>query len=138
MRTISFAGALALAVHTVTFAALPKVELRPVWPNAVIQRPLVLCEAPDGSHRKFVVEQRGRILILPEDSNSTNTITFLDISDRKLYASNEEGLLGLAFHPQFQNNGKFYIYTSPQNPRRTVLTEFQVSKTDRNQADMGT
>lgn len=138
MRSISIAGALVLAVHTVAFAALPKVELRPLWPNAAIQRPLVLCEAPDGSHRKFVVEQRGRILILPEDSNSTNTMTFLDVSDRKLYASNEEGLLGLAFHPQFQSNGKFYIYTSPQNPRRTVLTEFQVSKTDRNKADMGT
>ena len=138
MNRFSATAALGLIFHTATFAALPKVELRPLWPNAVIQRPLVLCEAPDGSHRKFVVEQRGRILVLPEDSNSTNTISFLDISDRKLYASNEEGLLGLAFHPQFQNNGKFYIYTSPQNPRRTVLTEFQVSKTDRNKADMGT
>src|SRR5215203_1805346 len=127
MRTISFAGALVLAVQTATSAALPKVELRPLWPNAAIQRPLMLCEVPDGSHRKFVVEQRGRILILPENSNDTNTVVFLDISDRKLYASNEEGLLGLAFHPQFQSNGKFYIYTSPQNPRRTVLTEFQVS-----------
>jgi len=138
MRTISFAGALVLAVQTATSAALPKVELRPLWPNAAIQRPLVLCEAPDGSHRKFVAEQRGRILILPENLNDTNTVVFLDISDRKLYASNEEGLLGLTFHPQFQSNGKFYIYTSPQNPRRTVLTEFQVSQSDRNRADMGT
>src|SRR6188472_1698611 len=128
MTRFSVMMTLGFIFQTTMSAALPKVELRQLWPNSAIQLPLVLCEAPDGSHRKFVVEQRGRILILPEDSNSTNTITFLDISDRKLYASNEEGLLGLAFHPQFQSNGKFYIYTSPQNPRRTVLSEFTVSK----------
>src|SRR5687768_7809103 len=79
-------------------AALPKVELKPLWPNVAIQRPIWLCEAPDGSRRKFVVEQRGRILILPDDQTSTNATLFLDISDRKPYASNEEGLLGMAFH----------------------------------------
>jgi len=117
-------------------ASLPKMELKPLWTNVAIQRPIWLCEAPDGSHRKFVVEQRGRILILPEDQNVTNATVFLDISDRKSYASNEEGLLGLAFHPRFNSNGKFYIYYSPQNPRRTVVSEFQVAKDDPNRANL--
>ena len=109
-------------------AALPKVELRPLWPEVAIQRPIWLCELPDGSRRKFVVEQRGRILLLPEDQSSTSADVFLDIADRKPYTSNEEGLLGLAFNPQFKSNGKFYVYYTQQNPRRTVVSEFQSMK----------
>jgi glucose/arabinose dehydrogenase len=109
-------------------AGFPKMELKPIWTNVAIQRPIWFCEAPDGTRRKFVVEQRGRILILPEDQTATNATVFLDISDRKSYASNEEGLLGFAFHPRFKANGKFYIYYSPQNPRRTVVSEFQAMK----------
>ncbi|HMJ90016.1 MAG TPA: PQQ-dependent sugar dehydrogenase [Candidatus Acidoferrum sp.] len=116
-------------------AALPKMELKPLWPNVVVQRPIWLCEAPDGSNRKFVVEQRGRVLILPEDQSATNASVFLDISDGKPYASNEEGLLGMAFHPQFKNNGKFYVYYSPQKPRRTVVSEFTVAKENGGKAD---
>ena len=116
-------------------ASLPQMELRPLWPNVAMQRPVWFCEAPDDSRRKFVVEQRGRILILPEDPNSTNAAVFLDITDRKPFASNEEGLLGLAFHPQFRANGKFYIYYSQQNPRRTLVSEWTVAKNDRSQAD---
>src|ERR1051325_1273869 len=117
-------------------ASLPKLELKPLWPNVAIQRPIWLCEAPDGSQRKFVVEQRARILILPREQSGTKAAVFLDISDRKPYASNEEGLLGLAFHPQFKTNGKFYIYYSQQNPRRSVVSEIQVSKSDRDRADL--
>jgi len=127
--------AVSLALVVSAGAALPKMELKPLWPNVAIQRPMWFCEAPDGSRRKFVVEQRGKILILPEDSAATNAAEFLDISERKPYASNEEGLLGLAFHPQFKSNGKFYIYYTQQNPRRSVLSEFTVSREDRNQAD---
>ena len=56
-------------------------------------------------------------------------------TDRKPFASNEEGLLGLAFHPKFPGNGKFYIYYSQQSPRRSVVSEFQISKSDPNRAD---
>src|SRR5205085_6144861 len=117
-------------------AALPKMELKPLWPKLVVQRPIWFCEAPEDAHRRFVVEQRGRILILPEDQSASDAAVFLDISDRKPYASNEEGLLGLAFHPQFKNNGKFYVYYVQQNPRRSVVSEFSVAKDDRRKADV--
>ena len=118
-------------------AALPKMELRPLWTNVSIQRPIWFCEAPDGSQRKFVVEQRGKVLVLPTDQTSTNVEVFLDITDRKPYTSNEEGLLGFAFHPQFKGNGKFYIYYSLTNPRRTIVSEWQVPKNNENKADAG-
>ena len=117
-------------------AALPTMELRPLWPNVTMQRPVWFCEAPDGSGRKFVVEQRGRVLLLPQDQSATNAAVFLDLTDRKPYTSNEEGLLGLAFHPQFASNGRFFVNYTQTNPaRRTIISEFHVSQADRNNAD---
>jgi glucose/arabinose dehydrogenase len=84
----------------------------------------------------FLIEQRGTILILPQDRKATNTTLFLDISDRKPYVDNEEGLLGFAFHPQFKSNGKFYVNYTLHNPRRSVVSEFQVSKDNPNRADV--
>ena len=113
----------------------PPVELKLAYPELVLHRPLWISEAPDESKRLFVVEQPGRILILPQDRAGRETVTFLDISDRKPYGGNEEGLLGLAFHPQFKDNGKFYVYYTQHEPRRSVLSEFQVSRQDSNTAD---
>jgi glucose/arabinose dehydrogenase len=126
---------IALLVTGPALAALPKMELRPLWTNVSIQRPMWLCEAPDGSQRKFVVEQRGKVLLLPSDTSSAVAEVFLDISGRNPYTSNEEGLLGFAFHPQFKDNGKFYIYYSQTNARRTILSEWRVAPNDRNKAD---
>src|ERR1051325_8870438 len=117
-------------------APLPKMELKLAYPNLVVQRPLVLNEVPDGTKRMFLVEQRGIVLILPQDREATNTTVFLDISDRKPYVDNEEGLLGFAFHPQFKSNGKFYVNYTLHNPRRSVVSEFQVSKDDPNRMDV--
>lgn len=104
-----------------------------------INRPVSLIVAPDGTDREFLVQQRGQILILPKDRSSKEAATFLDISDRNMEEKEfEEGLLGLAFHPKFKENGKFYIYYSQQNPKRSVISEMQVSKSDPNKADPAT
>lgn len=116
-------------------AALPKLDLRPLWPHVPVQRPIWFGEAPDTSRRQFVVEQRGRILILPPEQDATNATVFLDLMERKPFTSNEEGLLGLAFHPQFAANGRFYVNYTQTNSRRTVISEFQVSQTDKNAAE---
>lgn len=63
----------------------------------------------------------------------SNTSTFLDIRSRVSTAGNEEGLLGLAFHPNYAKNGHFYVYYSAAGPRRSVLSRFTVSD-DPNQA----
>jgi len=116
--------------------ALPKLELKPAYPNLKFSRPLAMIEAPDGTHRQFVIEQEGRIWILPTDRTGSEPKLFLDITARHPFVDNEEGLLSLAFHPQFKSNGKFYLwYSHPSEPKHTVLAEWQISKTDPNKAD---
>jgi glucose/arabinose dehydrogenase len=123
------------AFHAV--AALPSVALTNVFPNLPLARPVWMGEAPDGSGRLFVVEQQGRIRIVQKGSDGSNAAEFLNIVSRRPYVDNEEGLLSLAFHPQFRTNGLFYIYYNQQKPRRSVISEFKVSATNANQADLG-
>jgi len=117
-------------------AALPKVELRDAFPALTVDRPLWLAQAPDGSDRMFIVEQRGRILIARQGGAGADAKEFLNIVDRKPLAENEEGLLGLAFHPGFKTNSLFYVYYSQQNPRRSVISELKVAATDPDKADL--
>jgi len=124
--------------HILAADALPRLELRNAYPGLKFNRPIWLEEATDGSQRRFVVEQAGRIWILPLDRNGAEKNLFLDITDRKPLAQNEEGLLAFAFHPQFKTNGKFYIYYTQQGPKRNVISEVQVSKADPNKADLAT
>jgi glucose/arabinose dehydrogenase len=115
---------------------LPTMELKPAFPELKFNLPLWLTEAPDNSKRLFLVEQEGRIRILPSDRNGRETKTFFDIADRKLHPILEEGLLCLAFHPDFKNNRKFYVYYTQQDPKRSILSEFTVSATDPDKVDM--
>ncbi|MGY6743036.1 MAG: PQQ-dependent sugar dehydrogenase [Cecembia sp.] len=107
------------------------------FPNLTFNRPLDFQHAGDGSNRVFVVEQRGVISVFSNDPEVESKNTFLDISPRVSNQGNEEGLLGLAFHPDYENNGYFYVNYSATSPRRTVISRFQVSATDPNQANVG-
>ena len=80
-----------------------------------------LTNAGDGTGFKYAVEQRGAIYrILPD--GAIDSTPFLDISDR-IDAGGERGLLGLAFHPEFETNGRFFVdYTDKQGD--TVVSEF--------------
>jgi glucose/arabinose dehydrogenase len=131
-----FSSAVFIAGQAIAADALPKLELKPAYPNLKFSRPLQMIEAPDGTHRKFVVEQAGRVWILPADRNGSEPKLFLDISARRPFVDNEEGLLSFAFHPQFKSNGKFYIfYSHPSAPKHSILAEWQVSKTNAETAD---
>jgi len=116
--------------------ALPALELQSAFPELTLDRPVRMEESPDGSGRFFILEQAGRIVIVPKGSDGKVTQEFLNIVDRKPYVENEEGLLGLAFHPQFRANGLFYIYYNQQSPRRSVISEFKASATNSNKADL--
>jgi len=96
--------------------------------------PLALVQSNDGTNRFFVVEQRGTIRII--QNGAPLAANFLDISS-KVSSGGEKGLLGLAFHPQFAQNRKFYInYTRVQNSQlQSVIAEYLVSAADPNQAD---
>ena len=95
-------------------------------------RPVVLSHAGDGSGRLFVVEQQGRIRIVGGGA-------FLDIASLVDSSGNEQGLLGLAFHPDHTNTGYFYVnYTHDpvgSGPDVTRVSRFEVSAGDPNSAD---
>ncbi|MFZ4763994.1 MAG: PQQ-dependent sugar dehydrogenase [Roseimicrobium sp.] len=114
-------------------------QLVPAFPNLKIERPITVVMPSDGTQRLFLAQQRGKVLILPKDETSAEATTFLDLSGRKMEASEgskfEEGLDGMAFHPKFAQNGKFYLFYTQQDPKRAVISEMQVSKDDANKAD---
>lgn len=126
---------LTVAVGRSATVALPSVELIPAFPKVSFDRPLAVVAAPDGSNRLFVVEQAGRVLALPNSPDAEKASTFLDITNKVRTVHNEEGLLSLAFHPNYAANGYFFVYYSASDPRRTVLSRYRVSRIDPNQAD---
>jgi glucose/arabinose dehydrogenase len=119
-------------------ATLPNVNLSPAYPNLSFIRPVLLTHAGDGTDRVFVVEQIGRIRVFANDNSVEEAGVFLDLRDVVLAppkGNNEEGLLALAFHPKYKENGRFFVYYSVAKPRRGVLAEFSVSKDDPDVAD---
>ncbi len=105
------------------------------FPNLSFNRPVDLQHAGDNTDRIFVVEQPGVIKVFPNDTQSTSTEVFLDIQDRVRDNGNEEGLLGLAFHPNYAENGYFYVNYTASDPRRTVIARYAVSGNNSNAAD---
>ena len=101
-------------------------------------RPIVLTHAGDGSNRVFVATEQGVIHVFPNDQKATETKIFLDIQNLVSYddKQNEEGFLGLAFHPKFKENGEFFVfYTTKKQKLTNVVSRFRVSKDDPNKAD---
>jgi len=106
-----------------------------------LKSPLLLTHADDGSNRLFVVEQTGQIRII-QGGNLLAT-PFLDISSKMIKISplyDERGLLGLAFHPHYVDNGKFYVYysaspTSTGPNHENIIAEYKVDPLDFNKAD---
>jgi glucose/arabinose dehydrogenase len=101
-------------------------------------RPVFLTHAGDGSNRNFVTVQQGTIHVFPNDPAAKNTKLFLDIQKKVFYEDkeNEQGLLGLAFHPKYKSNGEFFVFYSLRTPKLTnVVSRFRVSKDDPDRAD---
>ncbi len=100
-------------------------------------RPVAVRHAGDGSQRLFVVEQDGRIVIV--ENGTVRDEPFLDIVPQVESGSNEQGLLGLAFHPDYEQNGFFFVnYThdpAGSGPDVTRISRFSVSAEDPNLAD---
>jgi len=88
----------------------------------------VLATAPQGDPRLFIVERAGRIRIYKD--GATLPTPFLDIRGAVETGQNEQGLLGLAFHPQFSTNGRFFVYYSEDGPgsgRPSIIAEYNAS-----------
>jgi glucose/arabinose dehydrogenase len=90
-----------------------------------LERPIYLTHAGDGSGRIFVVEQGGRIWLYK--GGERQQIPFLDIQSLVSRDHNERGLLGLAFHPNFAENGLFYVHYSGVQNGETVVARYEIS-----------
>lgn len=104
-----------------------------------LQRPVEIANARDGSGRLFILEKAGRVRIVNAEGELLDE-PFLNIGDRVESRANERGLLGLAFHPNYAENGYFYLNytTSRANGEAgngdTVVARYQVTE-DADRAD---
>ncbi len=103
-----------------------------------IVSPVAGTHAGDGSGRLFIAEQTGSIKIIQDDEVLDEP--FLDVSDKLVNVNSgydERGLLGLAFHPNYTENGRFFIYYSAPGSggnHQSILAEYHVSSDDPNKA----
>lgn len=105
------------------------------FPNLTFNAPMMLTSARDGTNRLFVVERAGRIRVFPNSANVTAATEFLNITS-KVSTDGEQGLLGLAFPPDFKSTGYFFVHYSPSSGvRRSLFSRFRVSLADPNRAD---
>lgn len=111
--------------------------VKEAYPQLSFTRPVDFQHAGDNSDRVFVVEQRGIISVFPNDEEVGEKDIFLDIEAQVKDQNNEEGLLGLAFHPEYEDNGYFYVNYTAASPNRTVISRFQASPSDPNKAEAG-
>lgn len=100
----------------------PSIHLAPLV-AAGLERPLFLTHAGDRSGRLFVVEQSGTIRIINQDV--LRKAPFLDVRDRVATDGPERGLLGLAFHPDYPRNGRFFVNYTRQPDGATVVAEYR-------------
>ncbi len=108
-----------------TTAVAAGVALTPVVSG--LDRPVRVVNAGDGSGRLFVVEQGGRIRVIK--AGVLLSTPFLSLTD-KVATGGEQGLLGLAFHPNYETNRRFYVYFTRKSDGAIVINEYKASATN--------
>jgi len=124
-------------IEGVNTEPLPVKAVR-AFPNLRLKMPTNLVNAGDGSGRLFIGSQLGPIYVIPNNQDVKTPKLFLDLSKKVVFneKQNEEGLLGLAFHPKYKDNGEFFIYyTTTEKPQTSIISRFRVSKDDPDKAD---
>ena len=147
-------AAIFLFFSTVFFTACKKIDHDPpeVDKQLIAEgyvSPLGVVAVPDNSKRLFVIDQVGKIWIIDKNGQKIPN-PFIDVSGKLVSLTpgyDERGLLGLAFHPNYSSNGKFYIYyqlppraggPGPGWNNLSRISEFRVSGSNPNVADMST
>lgn len=139
--TLSPVGA-AVVSATEAPSPFPGVALERAFGQLRFERPVYLTGAGDGSGRIFVIEQKGVIRVFDPEEDASSAPVFLDISEHVSRRGNEEGLLGLAFHPDFASNGEFFVHFSSKRDAddkgvaRNAISRFKVSGDDASVADL--
>ncbi|HYN84655.1 MAG TPA: PQQ-dependent sugar dehydrogenase [Pyrinomonadaceae bacterium] len=127
---VLFAALACVSVSASVARGQSPVQLEPVLSG--LTSPVYVGNARDGSNRLFVVEQGGRVLVL--QPGATTPTVFLDISTR-VSTGGERGLLGLAFHPRYSTNRRFFVNYTRASDGATVVAEYRASAANPNAAD---
>jgi quinoprotein glucose dehydrogenase len=113
----------------------PAIATVRAFPNLQIPLPVIFSNAGDGTNRIFVGSQLGVIHVFPNDQSVSETKIFLDI-ESNVKCDGEEGLLGLAFHPDYRHNGEFFVYYSAAEVSPvSIIARFRVSRNDLDKAE---
>ncbi len=141
----ALAASVLMALSSASALAQAQIKLEKVASG--LNAPLAMVQPP-GDPRMFIVEQYGRIRIL--ENGQLKPTPFLDVRSKiktLFHDFDERGLLGIAFHPKFKDNGKFYVTYSAHldfqsdlgqmlwYDHSNVVEEYTVSSTDKNVAD---
>lgn len=130
-----------LANDTLTLPEQPPstdFETEIAFPGLSFEDPVAIVTPPGDTTRIFVVEQDGIISVIPDVENPTKE-TFLNIVSRVSFngGNDERGLLGLAFHPDWQDNGRFFVFYTTTGTLFNRLSEFSINPDNPNRAITG-
>lgn len=115
--------------------SIPDVGFEVAFEHLKFERCVAIAAPPDGTDRLFVVEQPGRVRWFENRPDAAEAVLALDLSAKVLSSGNEEGLLGLAFHPGFRTNHQLFMQYSfpklgPQRQRdpntRNIIARFEM------------
>ncbi len=126
-----------LQIITATLLFSQNYSIENAFSNLSFTDPVGIYHADDGTDRLFVIEQPGTIKVFNNNPSTTTVETFLNITSivDQDPGYTEEGLLGLTFHPNFSENGYFYVNYTDYSPKRNVIARYTVNSANPNQAD---
>ena len=108
--------------------SIPKLRFVRLFPNLALVRPIQALQAKGDATGLLVVEQPGRILRADlATPDAADAPVFLDIRERVHDGCNEEGLLSVAFHPDYPAKRELFVYYTAKDPRRSKLSRFTVA-----------
>lgn len=121
---------------------LPPLKIKLQLVSKGLTSPVGMASPKDGTNRLFIIEQGGKIRVIK--NGILLPAPFLNISnklDGLNIAYSEKGLLGLAFHPGYKSNGRFFVYYSAPTEdqhvdHQSIVAEYRVSKTNPDAADL--
>jgi len=104
----------------------PSAAIQPVFAQISFSSPVAMMQAPGDVTLWYIVEQRGVVRVFDNDANVASSSVYIDIAARVDSSANEAGLLGMAFHPDFQNNGQVFLSYTRGGPLTSVVSRFTV------------
>ena len=123
---------------TLFVATAPQLaHFEPVHASLTFKMPVQVLFDQVNDDVMYVVEKSGLVRRVSTQKDTTEKPVYMDITDRVGVTNDEEGLLSIAFHPKFKDNGQLFAWYSAQRPRRSVLSRFFVSQ-DNKEIDVDT